>query len=160
MVILLLQISDCAGSEQTRFEDHCFEYASDSTPTDIISNIDACKEKGSELWVPESSAEHFFVHQSFPGAAITDEIYHLGISKYENDEGFKGVDHSFYVGSAYFSLDSDVNDQEGDFIKNGRCLVFNKATKIWERQDPCDNAIGVCKRKLGMVLGLYILQRY
>ena len=103
------------------------------------------------MWVPETSAEHHFVYQSFPGSVNTETYYHLGITKYVKDEGFKGVDHSFYVGNPYFSLDSDVNDETGDFIINnsGRCLVFNKATKLWERQTPCGNAIGVCKKKLG-----------
>ena len=106
--------------------------------------------------MPESSAEHSFVFQTFPGSQSTHTFYHLGITKYESGEGFKGVDNSFHVGSPYFSLDSDVNDETGDFVVNnaGRCLVFNKQTKLWERQTPCGNAIGVCKRKLGKYLVL------
>ena len=106
--------------------------------------------------MPESSAEHSFVFQTFPGSQSTDTFYHLGITKYESGEGFKGVDNSFHVGSPYFSLDSDVNDETGDFVvwNSGRCLVFNKVTKLWERQTPCGNAIGVCKRKLGKYLVL------
>ena len=148
---------DCRRSDQIRFEDNCYEYASDSTPTDIISNIDACKAKGSDLWMPESSAEHHFVHQSFPGPASTDELYHLGIRGILGSEKgvLKGVDHSQHVGSPYFSLDSDLNSA-GDYIRGvyqgnptKRCLVYNKSTKLWEKQDPCVDAIGVCKSKLG-----------
>ena len=76
----------CPRSEQTRFEDNCFEYAISPSPipANIFTNIDACKEKGSELWVPESSAEHYFVKQNFPGTEDTHEQYHLGILKYSN----------------------------------------------------------------------------
>ena len=110
------------------------------------------------MWIPESSAEHHFVHQSFPGPASTDELYHLGIkSILGNERGvLKGVDHSHRVGSAYFSLDSDLNGKAGQFIHGEyqgnpttQCLLYNKSTKLWERQDPCVDAIGVCKSKLG-----------
>ena len=98
------------------------------------------------------------MHQSFPGPASTDELYHLGIkSILGNERGIlKGVDNSHHVGSPYFSLDSDLNGKAGQFIQGEnqgnptkRCLVYNKSTKLWERQDPCVDAVGVCKSKLG-----------
>ena len=82
------------------------------------------------------------MHQSFPGPASTDELYHLGIkSILGNERGvLKGVDRSHHVGSPYFSLDSDINDEAGAFIQGEyqgnptkRCLVYNKSTKLWER---------------------------
>ena len=122
------------------------------TPANISSNIDACKEKGSELWVPGTSAEHHFVKQTFPGAEVTHVHYHIGILKYSKNDGFYGVDHSYHVGSPYFSLDTNMDNNDGEFINDGSgaCLVFNKGSELWEKQDTCGDAIGVCKSKLGM----------
>ena len=144
--------ADCPRSDQTRFEDHCYEYALGSSSLDIVSNINACKEKQSELWVPETSAEHHFVQQSFTGATSNDTLYHLGITQYFKNHGFYGVDHSYHVGSPYFSLDTDVNGNEGELINNGTgpCLVLDRQSKLWKMVDPCGNAIGVCKSKLGI----------
>ena len=104
------------------------------------------------MWIPESSAEHYFVQQNFPGTEVTHEHYHLGILKYSKSDGFYGVDHSYHVGSPYFSLDNDMNSNEGDFIGDGTgpCLVYNKVTELWEKQDTCADAIGLCKTKLGI----------
>ena len=142
--------AECSKGEQTRFEDNCYEYASSSSPVDIVSNIDACKAKGGDLWVPGTSAEHHFVSQTFPSA--TSDAFHLGILHYTKTDGFYGVDHSYSVGSPFFSLDNDVNGYEGKFIDgtNGPCLVFNKTKELWEKIDSCINATGVCKSRLGM----------
>ena len=77
--------------------------------------------------------------------------YHLGILQYTKGVGFYGVDHSYSVGSPFFSLDSDVNGHEGEFIDGsfGPCLVFNKTKELWEKKDSCVNATGVCKSRLG-----------
>ena len=126
--------------------------SSSPTPTDVFSNINACKAKGSELWVPETSAEHHFVKQTFPGTEASQEHYHLGILKYSKEDGFYGVDHSYHVGSPYFSLDTYIENKGGIFITgpSGPCLVFNKVSELWEKRDNCGAAIGVCKSKLGI----------
>ena len=145
-------LTDCYGSSQTRFQDHCYEYASSSSGSDIINNIDACKAKGSDLWVPETSAEHHFVAQTFPGASENDNLYHLGILRYIPKQGFYGVDNSFHVGNTYFSRDSDLKSQNLEKLvidASGSCLIYNKVSDTWEKKDPCINAVGVCKSRLG-----------
>ena len=144
--------TDCYGSSQTRFQDHCYEYASSSSGSDIINNIDACKAKGSDLWVPETSAEHHFVAQTFPGASENDNLYHLGILRYIPKQGFYGVDNSFHVGNTYFSRDDNLKSQNLEKLvidARGSCLIYNKVSDTWEKKDPCINAVGVCKSRLG-----------
>ena len=145
-------MTDCYGSSQTRFQDHCYEYASSATGSDIINNIDACKAKGSDLWVPETSAEHHFVAQTFPGDTLSDTLYHLGILRYMPRQGFYGVDNSFHVGNTYFSRDNDLKSQNLEKLvidASGSCLIYNKVSDRWEKKDPCTNAVGVCKSRLG-----------
>ena len=145
-------LTDCYGSSQTRFQDHCFEYASSSSGSDIINNIDACKAKGSDLWVPETSTEHHFVAQTFPGASENDNLYHLGILRYIPKQGFYGVDNSFHVGNTYFSRDDNLKSQNLEKLEidaSGSCLIYNKVSDTWEKKDPCVTAVGVCKSRLG-----------
>ena len=142
-------ITACPRESQVRFEDHCYEYASNNVPMDIISNIDACKDKTAELWVPGTSAEHHFVSQTFPS---DNNTWHFGILTYSKMKGFYGVDNSHHVGSSYFTLDTDVNAVEGDLINKTipACLVFEKQNGgVWKYWDPCTDAVGVCKSKLG-----------
>ena len=79
--------------------------------------------------------------------------------KYSTKNGFYGVDHSYHVGNPYFSLDTNLNSvDENAFINSnggGPCLVFNKNTELWEKNDPCSNAVGVCKSKLGRTCVIY-----
>ena len=42
-------------------------------------NVDVCKHKNGELWVPRTSAEHHFVTQTFQSP---NNLYHLGVVKY------------------------------------------------------------------------------
>ena len=137
---------------QIRFQDNCFEYAANSIPSDILTNLDSCKAKGSELWVPETSAEHFFVAQSFPSAETNNYYYHLGILKYSPKKGFYGVDNSFHVGSTYFTLSDDLKDLVLETLiidESWSCLIYNKLTNTWQLKIPCESAVGVCKSKLG-----------
>ena len=81
-------------------------------------------------------------------------MYHLGIIQYSNIGGVWGVDHSFHLGSPYFTLDTNLNTIGTTPLRlidggTGPCLVLNKVTELWEKLDPCDNAVGVCKSKLG-----------
>ena len=146
-------------SEQTRFQDSCYEYASGSTPSDIITNMDACKSKGSDLWVPETSAEHFFVAQTYSSADGNDYPYHLGILKYDPKQGFYGADNSFHVGSTYYSLNDELKSIVSEqLVIDGSeaCLIYNKVSNTWQMKDPCVSAIGVCKSSLGR-LSYYII---
>ena len=68
----------CPGN-LVRFEDNCFDVAG-AEPTNIISNIDACKSKQGDLWVPQSSAEHNFISQTFQSS---NNLYHLGVVMYK-----------------------------------------------------------------------------
>ena len=67
----------CDGN-RVRFEDNCFE-AAGSTIANIMVNVDVCKHKNGELWVPRTSAEHHFVTQTFQSP---NNLYHLGVVKY------------------------------------------------------------------------------
>ena len=148
----MFAFEECPKAQQTRFEDNCYEYASNSIPRDIITNIDACKALGSDLWVPETSAEHTFIAQGFPGADENDNLYHLGILKYDQTQGFYGVDNSFHVGNTYFSLSDELNSQVLDKLASDEddpCLVYNPVSNNWKLKNPCVNALGVCKSRLG-----------
>ena len=127
--------------------------------SNIIRNIDACKAKKMDLWVPETSAEHHFVSQTFTGSTLNDREYHLGILRYDPKKGFYGVDHSFHVGNTYFSLSNELKSQNLDqLFTNGidSCLVYNKITNTWKLKSPCENAIGVCKSRIGIEIPINI----
>ena len=67
-------------------------------------------------------------------------------------KGFYGVDNSHHVGSSYFALDTNVNTHEGNLINKviPACMVFKMETGgVWKYWDPCTDAVGVCKSKMG-----------
>ena len=142
-----------------RFEDHCYEYANNSAPSDIVSNIDVCKDKDSDLWVPGTSAENHFVTQTFPA---DNNKYHFGIVRYSPLDGSYGVDNSHNPGSHFFSMNTDIKNKAGNLIvgDTAPCFVLDKVTGLWEIQAPCGDATGICKSKLGsfyFVIYLFVL---
>ena len=66
-------------NDLVRFGDKCYEAAGNAV-ADLVSNINHCKNKGGDLVIPESSAEHQFIAQTFTSS---NNMYHLGVVMYK-----------------------------------------------------------------------------
>jgi len=86
-------------SGQTRYGDNCYTLAT-ATDTDIISALDACADKMSSLWSPETSNEIAYITNNF---ASTSALYHLGIEQYVYGAGVIYSDNSFGVGVPFYT---------------------------------------------------------
>ena len=84
---------------QVRYGDNCYTLAS-ATDTDILSSLDACSDKMSNLWSPETSNEIAFITKTLPSAG---SLYHLGIEQYIYGKGVMYTDNSFGVGVPFYT---------------------------------------------------------
>jgi len=82
-----------------RYGYHCYTTAA-ATDLSIISILDACADKMSTLWSPETSNEVAFITKTFPSAGY---LYHLGIEQYVLTKGIIYSDNSFGVGVPFFT---------------------------------------------------------
>ena len=92
---------------QVRYGDNCYMLAS-ASDTDILSSVDLCADKMSNLWSPEMSNEIAFITKTFPSAG---SLYHLGIDQYVYGKGVLYSDNSFGVGVPFYTGNNNLELQ-------------------------------------------------
>ena len=102
---LIVPLRLVCPSGQIRYGDQCYTTAA-ATDLSILASLDACADKMSTLWSPETSNEIAFITQTFPSDG---SLYHLGIEQYVYGKGVIYSDNSFGVGVPFYTSKSFHN---------------------------------------------------
>ena len=125
-----------------RFEDNCYLDLEESKTFE--ENLDACKDKEMNLWIPGTSAEHTFISQNFDFSGDASKMLHIGILQYHSDGGWIGSDYSHHPGNPYLA---SLSSALGPYSKE-KCLMYDVTTDTYV-ESTCESGRGICKQPIG-----------